>query len=72
MQMRLGQTLIAIERIKPGQAIIIQDGLVRLAIPGIHTFKHVAGHAADVINKGETALWDPGCRMLRRKPQGVG
>ena len=70
--MTLNKTLIATERIEPGQAIVIHEGLVRLAIPHVHKAKDIAGHATDFINKGESAWWDGTRRVLQRKPLGRG
>ena len=63
------KTLVAAELIEPGQDIIIQNGLVRAAVKGVHRVDRIAGHAADTIRKGETALWDADRRVLRCKRQ---
>lgn len=62
------KTLIAAELIEPGKAIIIQDGLVRMAIKDVHRADRIAGYSVDTIRKGGAALWDSGRRVLRRKP----
>lgn len=62
--------LIAAEQLEQGQPVIIQDGLVRAAIPNVHRVDRVAGHAIDDIKKGELAVWDPVGRALKRKPKG--
>lgn len=62
------QTLVAAERIEPGQSVIVENGLVRLAIPNVHRADRVAAVAVDTINRGETALWDMGNNTLKRKP----
>jgi len=63
------RNLVASERIEPGQPVVIQDGLVRLAIPHVHKAKDIAGYSTTTVNKGEVAWWDPALRILQRKPK---
>lgn len=60
------QKVIATEYIEQGSPVVIQNGLARPALEGIHTKPE--GRAVTAVAKGELATFNPDTRELRRVP----